>query len=264
MSAVVYKIAKWSTLYENNESRKIKKLQWVPVPIGFDSSGYQALLDHFGERAPALYGTWIGLVAIAANCHDRGILRNSRGIPLTISHLARMTGFDAGLFSELFAWASSPEVGWLETEPSTDVTEQQPKTDENPVVLPSSGNSPGDLPAIPEKTVAELNRTRRELEGNINKKNTRGENFETCWARWKKHLGQIQKPLSPITEEMQLMQLDRIFPDDADAIAAVEYSILVQAKNLILNGDHAKPSNKPKPANHKLSDDELFSKVRQI
>jgi hypothetical protein len=264
MSAVVYKIAKWSTLYENNESRKLKKLQWVPIPTGMDSSGYQALLDHFGDRAPALYGTWIGLVTIAANCHDRGILRNSRGIPLTISHLSRMTGFDAGLFSELFAWASSPEVGWLEAETDTAVSEQQPKTVENPVVLPSSGNSPEDLPTSPQKTGVEWKGTRRELEGNINKKNTRGEIFETCWTRWKKHLGQIQKPLSPITEEMQLMQLDRIFPDDADAIEAVEYSISVQAKNLILNGDHKPKTRKFEHPNNKTakSNHDLLSKLR--
>jgi hypothetical protein len=48
--------------------------------------------------------------------------------------------------------------------------------------------------------------------------------------------------LSQITEETQLMQLSRIYPNDEEAIQAIEYSISVQAKNLILNGDH-----KPKP-----------------
>lgn len=77
------------------------------------------------------------------------------------------------------------------------------------------------------------------------KENTRGEEFQNCWSKWKRHLGQIQKPLSQITEETQLMQLGRIYPNDDDAIQAVEYSISVQAKNLILNGDH-----KPKPQSY--------------
>jgi hypothetical protein len=74
------------------------------------------------------------------------------------------------------------------------------------------------------------------------KEKARGEEFQNCWSKWKRHLGQIQKPLSQITEETQLMQLGRIYPNDEDAIQAIEYSISVQAKNLILNGDH-----KPKP-----------------
>jgi hypothetical protein len=105
---------------------------------------------------------------------------------------------------------------------------------------------------------------KRREEKSIEKEKTRGEEFQNCWRRWKQHLGQLQKPISSITEEMQLMELGRVFPVDSDAIAAIEYSILVQAKNLILNGDHAKPAKRPKPKGHNISDDELFSKVRQI
>ena len=97
---------------------------------------------------------------------------------------------------------------------------------------------------VTDVTPKPLPEKRRE-EKSIKKENTRGEEFQNCWSKWKRHLGQIQKPLSQITEETQLMQLGRIYPNDEDAIQAVEYSISVQAKNLILNGDH-----KPKPQSY--------------
>lgn len=244
-----------------------------------DSSGYQSLLDHFGERAPALYGTWIGLVTIAANCHDRGILRNSRGNPLTISHLSRMTGFDAGLFSELFAWASSPEVGWLETEPAPNTHETTEKTIENPVILPSSGNSPDVLPTSPEKTGGEGNGIRRELEGNTLSNTTReiekviskfpnNPDFKEVWAQWKAHRIQKHKPLAPAEEQQQLYELGRF--DAVEAIAMVRYSIGRGALNLITNGDHARARESPGIAPglsrrggyaHRTSNADLLSKI---
>jgi hypothetical protein len=105
---------------------------------------------------------------------------------------------------------------------------------------------------------------KRREEKSLEKEKARGEEFQICWSKWKRHLGQIQKPLSQITEETQLMQLGRIYPNDEDAIQAIEYSISVQAKNLILNGDH-----KPKPqsfshASSKVakSNDDLLRNLR--
>lgn len=102
---------------------------------------------------------------------------------------------------------------------------------------------------------------KRREEKSIKKESTRGEEFQNCWSKWKRHLGQLQKPLSQITEETQLMQLSRIYPNDEDAIQAIEYSISVQAKNLILNGDHKPNASRQKPRKNEMSNDELFSKI---
>ena len=116
---------------------------------------------------------------------------------------------------------------------------------------------------VTDVTPEPLPEKRRE-EKSLEKENTRGEEFQNCWSKWKRHLGQIQKPLSQVTEETQLMQLGRIYPNDDDAIQAVEYSISVQAKNLILNGDH-----KPKPQSYSSggckqpkSNDDLLRNLR--
>lgn len=135
---IPYHIAKWHEVYERAESRKLKALSWVAIPTSFSSHGYQCLLDEFGDDAPAMYGAWCALVSVAASCTVRGKLVNGRGIPLPISHIARMTGFPATVFERLIAWAARDEIGWL-VEATPDF---QPEND-------ISGESPDDPPTIP-------------------------------------------------------------------------------------------------------------------
>jgi hypothetical protein len=146
----VYRIAKWESVFERAESRKLKQLTWVAMPVSFTSHGYQSLLDEFGTDAAAIYGAWCSLVAVAAGCSHRGILCSGRGIPLTIPRIARMTGFDADLFSRLITWASRRDIRWIE--PVEDEELEQivgESTEENTVnhdTLETSGESPDDPP----------------------------------------------------------------------------------------------------------------------
>jgi hypothetical protein len=116
----VYKIAKWAETFERAESRKLKKLAWVSLPIDFSSSGYHTLLEEFEDQASSMYGAWCVLTAFAATCPVRGLLANSRGVPFKLSHLARVTGFPEDIFQRLMEWASRPDVGWLEIISSED------------------------------------------------------------------------------------------------------------------------------------------------
>ena len=142
----VYRIAKWDTVFERAESRKLKQLNWVAVPIGFTSNGYQSLLDEFEDRAAAIYGCWCALVAVAASCSVRGVLGTSRGNPLKISHIARMTGFQSTDFDSLIAWASSAHVGWLEVLSDDDVASIFRSDQQKPTESDCSGDSPDDPP----------------------------------------------------------------------------------------------------------------------
>lgn len=146
MTQPLYRIAKWTETFERAESRKLKALTWVSVPIRFSSSGYQSMLDEFDDDAPAVYGAWCALVAIAAGCHVRGVLGTSRGIPLKTSHIARLTGFQSAIFDRLIAWASRPDVAWLETVPSDQVAALMQETQEKQRSEVQSGESPDDPP----------------------------------------------------------------------------------------------------------------------
>lgn len=156
MTQPVYEIAKWKTVFETAESRKLKNLNWVSVPVNFSSTGYQQMLDEFGDDAPAVYGAWIALVSFAASCPIRGILASSRGKPLPISHVSRVTGFPAAVFERLFVWASGADVAWLvAVADPVRVAQTSEKHDD----LSVSGESPDDLPERRENPPA----TRQDL-----------------------------------------------------------------------------------------------------
>lgn len=142
-AGTVLRIAKWDEVFERADTRKVKSLTWVAMPLGFTSHGYQAMLDEFQDKAAAIYGCWCALVAYAASCTVRGTLATSRGTPTPITHLARVTGFDAELYRQLIDWAEQPEIGWLERVPTAQV---MPKPEEKR----SSGEPPDNLPAHPE------------------------------------------------------------------------------------------------------------------
>lgn len=149
-----FEIAKWSTVFERAESRKLKSLSWVSLPVTVSSSGFQAMLDEFGDDAPSIYGAWCALLSVAAQTNIRGVLANGRGIPLKTSHIARLTGFPAPVFEKLFAWAMTPEVAWLVEVDSDSTLQNQGENDCRGIVGGSSGDSP--------KHTTEPNQTRQD------------------------------------------------------------------------------------------------------
>lgn len=110
----VYRIAKWSEVFETADSRRHAQLHWISIPLEFESNGFMLLVETFGDRAPAIYGAWIAMAKVAAKCPYRGVLMTERGGPITASRLAFMTRFPSDVFDDLISWASSQGVGWLE------------------------------------------------------------------------------------------------------------------------------------------------------
>lgn len=114
--STVYRIAKFEEVFTKRDGRKSNVLHWVSVPTGFQSNGYQSLVEDFGDEAPAIYGAWCALVAVAARCPTPGVLSTSRGRPITPERAANMAYMPAEPFRKLYAWASSESVGWIEVE----------------------------------------------------------------------------------------------------------------------------------------------------
>jgi hypothetical protein len=164
----VYVIANWDGNFENNRTRDMKSMAWVPVPNKMDGDGYTELLDH--PDGPLHYAAWMALVLVASRCGERGTLLRSTGEPHDSASLSRMSRIPASVFA-----AAIPRLlrmGWIERKSLPDIESQAPAE------IPQEGA------ASPQATDygTERNGTERK-EGNTPLKPPKGdERFDAFWA----------------------------------------------------------------------------------
>lgn len=130
-----WRVCHWKAIYENNRSREIKDLNWIPIPIHMDGDGYTELLDH--PHGAAHYGAWIALVCIAARAKERGLLQRDAGLPHDAATLARISRIDLRYFNE--AIPRFIAVGWLEVvaiKNDSRSPQEGATTPQEPAVLP--------------------------------------------------------------------------------------------------------------------------------
>ena len=117
----MYRVKDWDLHYENNRSRDIMDLEWVPFKNQHDGDGITELLDH--PNGMAHLGAWVLLVQVASKCGKpagkcgegdtpRGTLRRDNGKPHDIRSIARMSGGDLKVFEE--AISRFLDIKWLE------------------------------------------------------------------------------------------------------------------------------------------------------
>jgi len=108
-----YSIRNWAQKFENNRTRELKFLDWVPVSNRMDSDGYIELVDH--PEGAAHFGIWIGCVMIASRCENpalRGVLLREDGSPHTTDSIARHCRIPAPLCGIAISRLTS--LGWLQ------------------------------------------------------------------------------------------------------------------------------------------------------
>jgi hypothetical protein len=116
-------IVDWDLHYENNRTRELKKMSWVPMPNRQDGDGYTELLNH--PNGAAHFGAWCALIEVASKCENpvtipqegaghpngRGILMRSTGEPHDEISLSRMTRIPEEIFIEAFPRLIN--IGWI-------------------------------------------------------------------------------------------------------------------------------------------------------
>jgi len=127
----LYRIKDWNKHYENNRTRELKRLDWVPVPINHDGDGYTLLTGH--DDAPALLGCWLAIVQVAAKCDPRGTLLRRAKMPHDAASLARITRLPQGAIQRALNICEH-ECNWLETEELEDGCENPAPSCENPAL----------------------------------------------------------------------------------------------------------------------------------
>lgn len=109
---LLYRVKDWDKIFENNRTRELKHLDWVPMPNKMDGDGYTELLDH--PDGMSHFAAWVLIVEVASKCdkEKRGTLVRDRDVPHDARSLARVTRGSAKIFE-----AAIPRlvaIGWLE------------------------------------------------------------------------------------------------------------------------------------------------------
>lgn len=111
--AVLLKVRDWEKHFENNRTRELKRMDWVPIPNKQDGDGYTELLDH--PDGAAHFGAFIAIVEVASKCSPRGVLVRDGGSPHDSASLARITRIPATVIDAAIPRLVDP-IGWLEAE----------------------------------------------------------------------------------------------------------------------------------------------------
>ena len=158
----VLRIKNWANLYENNRSRELRHLDWVPIPNRMDSDDYTFLVSR--PDGAACLGAWWAIVCIASRCDVRGTLLRSNGEPHTPHSLARMSHLPATLFEQTIPlFLSAP---WMEEIDVDSITCKIPHDD---ATIP---HDDATIPHSPAILARAQRRERKGTEGNGRERNT--------------------------------------------------------------------------------------------
>jgi len=102
------RVRNYSAIYENNRTKELKTLKWIPLPIKLDSDGYCSIMEE--EDGPAIFGAWIACLEVVAK--TRGDFVRSNGDIHTSSSLSRMTRIDKAVIERMVFVCIG--LGWLE------------------------------------------------------------------------------------------------------------------------------------------------------
>lgn len=107
---VIYRIKDWAKHFENNRTRELVKMAWVPVPNKHDGDGYTDLMSR--ENAMELYGAWHLILQVASKCDPRGTLSREGAVPHNAASIARVTRGNVRVIEKMLKVGC--EIGWIE------------------------------------------------------------------------------------------------------------------------------------------------------
>ncbi|EDY16032.1 hypothetical protein CfE428DRAFT_6426 [Chthoniobacter flavus Ellin428] len=105
-----YRVKNWDQHFENNRSKTVVKLAWVPIPNSHDSEGFAMVMAH--RDGAEIFAAWILILQVASRCQSRGSLVRENGRPYDAASLALRTRGNAKWFEK--AIPVLLEVGWIE------------------------------------------------------------------------------------------------------------------------------------------------------
>ena len=112
-----YRIRDWQDLYENNRTRELKNMCWIPVPVNLSGKGYCTIMeDDNGNRrkeGPSIFGAFVSILEVAAECNPRGDLIDSDREPLSFTSLGKMCRISPQLIERTIVFCVNP-LKWIQ------------------------------------------------------------------------------------------------------------------------------------------------------
>jgi len=108
---MTYKIKDWDKHFENNRTRELKRLLWVPFPNKQDGDGYTELIMQ--KDGAAYFGSWCAICQVASKCDPRGTLLRDSKKPHDLTSLSRITRIPIKVLRP--AIERLLNIGWLES-----------------------------------------------------------------------------------------------------------------------------------------------------
>lgn len=108
---IVYRIRDWPIFYENNRTRDLRTMAWIPIPNKHDGDGYTMLVCR--KNGAALLGAWLVILQVASKCNPRGTLMRDASVPHDAHSISRMTRIPAEVIEEALQ-VCCHECKWLE------------------------------------------------------------------------------------------------------------------------------------------------------
>jgi hypothetical protein len=84
-----YRIKNWQDIYEKNRTRELKNIKWIALPVNLSGDGYCRIMED-KKNGPIIFGCFISIIELAANCDPRGTLIRSTGEPHTFESIGRI------------------------------------------------------------------------------------------------------------------------------------------------------------------------------
>lgn len=108
---LAYAIKRWSSRFENAQSRRTKDLNHSLTPHELNSAHLEYLMSE--EGGPMALAVWHILIQMATRCPQRGLLVNEGG-PLTDKDIAKACHLPEQQISRALSLLMSESIGWLD------------------------------------------------------------------------------------------------------------------------------------------------------
>lgn len=184
MALEPYRIIDWDRHFENSESRKLKRLDWLKIPVKLDGWAYAHLIDH--KDGPAHFGCWVALLELAASCRPRGALNRPTGEPMTLHDISRQTRIAMPILEAAITRMVS--IGWVAS----------------PGNLPESPDVPGDCRGNPPPRVEEMERRER---GEERTRSSAGADVRLVVRIWNENRGPLPEVKTIAKDRLKLVRL---------------------------------------------------------